>query len=308
MIKKWIGSPNFDTNRKPIDRVVIHWFGVGKQVGADATFQKSGGTSAHYSIEDNSIHQYVKEEHVAYHAGVYAMNQRSIGIEHSAEPTRPASEDTYKNSGLLVAEICKKYNIPLDRTHIIGHKEVKSTQCPGTMDIDKIINLAKGTVPQPTNMDDKKLADEFRKLTQHNGSWTSADAILKEISLKDTAIGDKDKEITTLRNQLGGKDSVITTAQRERDEALKEVQNRGEQVSRLQEELLKSNNSLEALMRQVKSQQELLDKQGKDVGELNRVNAGLESEIKELKKGSTAPLTVGDVLVLLFKKMFTIKL
>jgi hypothetical protein len=25
----WKGSPNRDTNRKPIDRVVIHWLGVG---------------------------------------------------------------------------------------------------------------------------------------------------------------------------------------------------------------------------------------------------------------------------------------
>lgn len=142
---KWIGSPNYDTNRKTIDRVVIHWFGVGNQAGADATFQKKGGTSAHYSVEDTTIHQYVKEEHVAYHAGNYAMNQRSIGVEHSATPDRPATEATYQTAGKLLGEICGRHNIPLDREHIIKHSEVpRATQCCGTIDIDKLIAIAKG--------------------------------------------------------------------------------------------------------------------------------------------------------------------
>lgn len=142
---KWIGSPNYDTNRKPIDRVVIHWFGAGNQAGADATFQKPSGTSAHYSVEDTTVHQYVKEEHVAYHAGNYAMNQRSIGIEHSATPDRPATEATYQTAGKLLGEICARHNIPLDREHIIKHSEVpRATQCCGTIDIDKLISIAKG--------------------------------------------------------------------------------------------------------------------------------------------------------------------
>lgn len=153
---KWVGSPNYDTNRKPIDRVVIHWFGVGKQTGADAQFQKTasqgGGTSAHYSVEDDSVHQYVKEENVAYHAGNYAMNQRSIGIEHSAEPNRPATDLTYETAGKLLGEICKRHNIPLDRTHIIKHSEVKATQCPGTMDVDRLIAIAKQNTGEGANM------------------------------------------------------------------------------------------------------------------------------------------------------------
>src|SRR3990167_1142745 len=139
----WIGSPNFDSARKPIDRVVLHWI-VGSLASADAQFQKTTpGTSAQYGIEDNVIHQYVKEDKVAYHAGVYAINQRSIGIEHSAAPDRPASEETYRTSGALLGDICRRYNIPLDREHIIKHSEVKATSCPGTLDIDRIISLAK---------------------------------------------------------------------------------------------------------------------------------------------------------------------
>lgn len=136
-------SPNQDGNRVKIDRVVIHWI-VGNLASADAVFSKtSPGTSAHYGIEDDKIHQYVAENRVAYHAGNYPVNQRSIGIEHSAQPGRVASDKTYETSAQLIAEISKRYGIPLDRTHIIKHSEVKATQCPGTMDLDRLISLAK---------------------------------------------------------------------------------------------------------------------------------------------------------------------
>lgn len=140
---KWIGSPNFDTDRKKIDRIVIHWM-AGTLAGTDAQFQKtSPGTSAHYGVEDKTVHQYVKEENVAYHAGNYPMNQRSIGIEHSAAPDRPASDATYQTAAKLILEISKRHSIPLDRTHVIKHSEVKATQCPGTMDLDRLIRMAK---------------------------------------------------------------------------------------------------------------------------------------------------------------------
>lgn len=136
-------SPNFDSNRVKIDRILIHWI-VGNLATADAQFAKPNGTSAHYGIEDETVHQYVKEENVAYHAGNYPFNQRSIGIEHSAAPDRPASPTTYLTSGLLVSQIAKRYNIPLDREHIMKHSQVVPTQCCGTVDIDKIIAIAKG--------------------------------------------------------------------------------------------------------------------------------------------------------------------
>lgn len=135
-------SPNFDSNRKPIDRIVIHWI-VGNLAAADAVFSKTGGTSAHYGVEDETVHQYVYEDKVAYHAGNYAMNQRSIGIEHSAAPGRPASDKTYETSAQLIARIASENNFPLDRTHVIKHNEVIATQCPGTMDVDRLITLAK---------------------------------------------------------------------------------------------------------------------------------------------------------------------
>ena len=173
----WIGSPNFDSfGRKKIIQIVIHWFGSKESTLAstDSYFQRPNGTSAHYGIEDNKVHQYVKEEHVAYAVGNLSRNRETISIEHSANLTRNASEETYKSSGELVRAICLRYNIPIDRNHIIQHKQIVSTQCPGTIDIDKIISYAKqsSSLPiPPTNMTDlerKKLVQFDRTVIELN--------------------------------------------------------------------------------------------------------------------------------------------
>ncbi len=191
---KWIGSPNFDTKRTPIDEVFVHWI-VGTLASADTQFQKkTPGTSAHYGIEDDVIHQYVKEENVAYHAGVYSHNQRSIGIEHSASPDRAASDKTYETSGRLIAEICKRHNIPLDRTHIRGHKEVRSTQCPGTMDIDRLINIAKTHMGNDT--DSQKVIDQLR--LERDNNWNLYQAQTQETQKRQERI----EELEGERDQL----------------------------------------------------------------------------------------------------------
>ena len=152
MNKTWIGSPNYDTNRKPIQYIVIHWFGVGSLQGADNRFlDDASDVSAHYAVEDEIIHQYVREEHVAYHAGNYAINQASIGIEHSATVERDATEQTYITSAKLIREICDKHNIPIDSDHIVPHNRYRATQCPGTMDIAKLIEMAKGGAEDSTS-------------------------------------------------------------------------------------------------------------------------------------------------------------
>ena len=140
----WKDSPNQDDNRKQIKLVVLHWFGTGTLESANARFQNPASqVSAHYGVSGNTVYQWVKEDAVAYHAGVYSVNQESIGIEHDATTEHLASEDTYKTSIQLVAEICKRYNIPIDREHIRKHSEFKATQCCGTLDIDRIVREAK---------------------------------------------------------------------------------------------------------------------------------------------------------------------
>jgi len=142
-------SPNFDNNRKKIDRIVIHWFGKGTLESADNRFLNDmSDVSAHYGISGDTIIQWVEEQNVAYHAGNYEMNQRSIGIEHDATTDHQASDLTYETSAKLIANICKKYNIPLNDSYIIPHRQIKATQCPGTIDINRIISLASGIITE----------------------------------------------------------------------------------------------------------------------------------------------------------------
>lgn len=144
----WIGcnSNNYMKGRdgKKPEVVIIHWIN-GSLASCDSTFQNSDRkASAHYGIADNTVHQYVKEEDTSYNCGVWEWNLKSVSIEHEASPTKPMSENSYITSGRLVREICHRHNIPIDREHIKGHNEFKATQCPGTIDINKIIKLAKG--------------------------------------------------------------------------------------------------------------------------------------------------------------------
>ena len=165
--KQTIPNTNYEVGRrsKTIEKVIIHWM-VSDLNSANAQFKKvGGGTSAHYGIENDTVYQWVDEANTGYHAGNFNVNLESVGIEHSASPDRPASEQTYKTSGELVAQIAKRYNIPLDRAHIMRHGEVVATQCCGTVDVDKIISYAKGGPMDNESNTDKQV--QFDRMLTH---------------------------------------------------------------------------------------------------------------------------------------------
>jgi hypothetical protein len=190
-------SPNFSTPQqaqahfgepRTFKRVVLHWWDDPAKnptlQGVIATFKKTGGTSAHYVVDDKTILNMVKEENIAYHAK--NANPSTIGIE--INPKTPG--DTYKNVIALVADICKRREIAITRQNIIGHREVVNTACPGTIDIDRVVREAKalGTPPPPS-------ADDLYRVT-HKGKQLGAfkeNPITKidayETFLKNVAIG-----------------------------------------------------------------------------------------------------------------------
>lgn len=135
----WQPCENYTAGRDgtTVDRVVIHYI-VGTLAAADATFaDPDSGVSAHYGIGEGSFHQYVSEINIAWHAGNWAMNQRSIGIEHSADPDRAPTEATYQTSIDLCVRICREYGLN-PQTQIIPHSSVVTTACPGTVDLQRI--------------------------------------------------------------------------------------------------------------------------------------------------------------------------
>lgn len=116
----------------PIKYIVIHTT-QGTYASAINWFHMDHGsygpTSAHYVIRsrDGEITQTVRDKDVAYHAGNWTYNTQSIGIEHEGwvnDPNTWYTDAMYKSSAALARSIAKRYGIPLDRSHIIGHSEV----------------------------------------------------------------------------------------------------------------------------------------------------------------------------------------
>lgn len=87
--------------------------------------------SAHYLVRsaDGHVAQCVREADIAWHAGNWDYNTRSIGIEHEGWVDQPQwfTNALYEQSAKLTAAICTKYGLPKDRAHIIGHYEVPGT-------------------------------------------------------------------------------------------------------------------------------------------------------------------------------------
>lgn len=147
---------------KTPNKVILHWI-VGTLASADKTFQNPDRkASAHYGIEDDVVHQYVDEGDTAWHASNWEVNQESVGIEHSGGDLlsdgtrRKPSDKTHETSAMLVRQICDRYNIPIDDKHILPHNKYSATQCPGTLDIPRIIELAKQN-PEPPQEDGEML-------------------------------------------------------------------------------------------------------------------------------------------------------
>ncbi|GAA0658169.1 N-acetylmuramoyl-L-alanine amidase [Streptomyces thermocarboxydovorans] len=113
-----------------IDMVVVH-VTQGDLASAVKAFQDPGHRAAtHYIVgQDGKVTQMIRELDVAYHAGNRDYNERSIGIEHEGFVDRPEdfTHAMYESSARLTARICARYDIPVDREHIIGHVEVPGT-------------------------------------------------------------------------------------------------------------------------------------------------------------------------------------
>lgn len=164
-VVKWIGAAkgNYRSGRasKVVDMIVIHVI-EGTLKSCDEWFNnKKAVVSAHYGIgKAREIHQYVREEDTAFHAGRVLHpvaplvlqrprinpNDYSIGIEHEGTATSEWPDTLYVDSAWLVADIARRHRIPLDRAHVVGHHEVFATKsCPGRGDVSRIVSLARET-------------------------------------------------------------------------------------------------------------------------------------------------------------------
>jgi len=111
-----------------IDTIVIHDT-EGSYDGAITAFQQAGAAAAHYVMRssDGAVTQMVPTKDIAFHAGNYSTNMHSIGIEHEGYASHGATwytEAQYEATAELVKYLAGRFDIPLDREHIIGHDNV----------------------------------------------------------------------------------------------------------------------------------------------------------------------------------------
>ncbi|WP_338899666.1 N-acetylmuramoyl-L-alanine amidase [Streptomyces sp. TG1A-60] len=116
---------------RTIDLVIIHVTQTTYKNTLPVFWNPAKQVSAHYVLRsaDGRVTQCVRERDIAWHAGDWDYNARSIGIEHEGWVDRPQyfTGAMYEQSAALTAVICDRHGIPKDRTHIIGHHEVPGT-------------------------------------------------------------------------------------------------------------------------------------------------------------------------------------
>ncbi len=147
--------------KEEINYIVIHTV-QGSTRSAVNTFSSHNldyPRSAHYTISSSGeVIKSVDPSYIAWHAGTSpigsggkyesrVLNENSIGIEHGGyvdDPKFP-SKKQYLTSAALTRYLCEKYDIPIDRRHIVGHEEIKSAKGdPGpNWDWDYFMNLVK---------------------------------------------------------------------------------------------------------------------------------------------------------------------
>ncbi|TGB03250.1 N-acetylmuramoyl-L-alanine amidase [Streptomyces sp. MZ04] len=152
---QWVAASDYNWRRadRPddyeIDMVVIHVVQGGYATALRVFKDPAHGAAAHYVVrKDGHVAQMIRELDVAFHAGNKGYNERSIGIEHEGFVDKKASftDAMYASSARLTAGICKRYDIPVDREHIVGHVEVPGTDHtdPGPhWDWDRYIRLVR---------------------------------------------------------------------------------------------------------------------------------------------------------------------
>ncbi|MEV0117458.1 N-acetylmuramoyl-L-alanine amidase [Streptomyces sp. NPDC050844] len=150
---QWVAASDYNWRRadRPddyeIDMVVIHVVQGGYATALRVFKDPAHGAAAHYVVrKDGHVAQMIRELDVAFHAGNRSYNERSIGIEHEGFVDKKSSftDAMYASSARLTAGICKRYDIPVDREHIVGHVEVPGTDHtdPGPhWDWDRYIRL-----------------------------------------------------------------------------------------------------------------------------------------------------------------------
>ncbi|MCW2902686.1 MAG: Negative regulator of beta-lactamase expression-like protein [Streptosporangiaceae bacterium] len=126
---------NHDLGDRPtsqkINYIVIH----DTEISYDASMngvRNPRGVSWQYTVRsaDGHVAEHVRPNDVAWQAGNWYLNAKSIGIEHEGYLAQGGSwytEVMYRSSARLVRYLAARFGVPLDREHVLGHDNIPGT-------------------------------------------------------------------------------------------------------------------------------------------------------------------------------------
>lgn len=171
---------NFSSREGYKPEIIVIHISAGSLTSMTSWFSTPNSqASAHYGIgKDGSILQYVLEENKAWTNGrvnnpsykLYKQgvnpNLYTISIENEGQDLDDAPVEQMRTLCELIKDIAKRWNIPLDRDHIIGHFEIDAINrpyCPSKNHsiVDEIVALLK--VSEDTVVVPRRLLLELSK-------------------------------------------------------------------------------------------------------------------------------------------------
>lgn len=177
-VNYWHNNYSSGRDGYSLNRIVVH-HNAGPHLSHDAVGSafNSRGTSAHYNVDYyGSVCQYVHDYDTAYHAGNWAVNCQSIGIEHAnstgAEGGWDIDDDTLDAGAHLTAALCVAYGlgVPQWRVNVFPHSDFFSTACPASLR-DKYANDYIAKAQQYYNNLDADLSKREGWVSQDGGWW-----------------------------------------------------------------------------------------------------------------------------------------
>ena len=131
----WIPAPSSNYTAQNRTKDDVNFIVIHTVEGASgfSLLDPGRGASAHYLVQtDGDIVQTVDEKDKAWHAGNGTINAQSIGLEHAgfSYVEGGGSEggmwgDTMlRSSAKMVASIAKRWDVPINKKHIVGHVNV----------------------------------------------------------------------------------------------------------------------------------------------------------------------------------------
>lgn len=151
----------YSSRATPVNMFVVHHAATTSLSGVlDMMSSGSREVSANYVVKDDQIVGVVPEEYRSWSLSSSLYDSKAITVETCNSATGdasgwPISEASYMTLARLIADCAARYGFPIDRDHVVGHREVYSrfgasypTACPAGIDLDKLVNLARnaGTI------------------------------------------------------------------------------------------------------------------------------------------------------------------